>query len=537
MFALTDQPILVELVKSWMPNPSAGALATFEGWVRDYNEGREVTRLEYEAFGSLAEKEADRIVEEAKERFGITEAVCIHRTGSLEIGECSVWIGVTAPHRDAAFQACRYLIDEIKARLPIWKKEHYVDGTSGWVNCQECERHQHSREEIKLESFSSLSQQEENYYSRQMALPEVGKSGQLKLKNSRVLVVGAGGLGSAALQYLAAAGVGTLGICEFDSLEVSNLHRQVIYDFAQAGQPKAALAAHALASLNPMITIQTHAQRLTVESIESIFQGYDLVLDCTDNFEAKFLLNDAAVGYRMPLVQASIYQYEGQIHLYHPKTSTGGCLRCLWPDTPEAGCVGTCGEVGVLGAAVGVLGSMQAMEALKLLLGLPTPLGDHLMLLNLLTLDAQKIKRARRADCPACAAYQVVSQSVNLEMEEAHSPELPEAAFNLSIQDLMHPQYNGLQWVDIRESSERPDADTADIDERWQWTPGSQLQSADVDFSQWFNPNQGYILVCQKGKRSRFWAKTLRENGCPQVYSLEGGFNVLQKLPQPVLVP
>src|SRR5687768_5404058 len=185
LFSFREVPLDTAALQRDLHDDSCGGFAAFEGWVRDHNEGLAVTRLEYEAFAELAEKEGARIVSEAIAKFGVTRAACVHRVGSLALGEVAVWVGVSAAHRDEAFRACRYIIDEVKHRVPIWKKEHYVNGDSGWVNCERC------AETARAELVPCTAPD----YSRQMALREVGASGQERLRQAAVLVVGAGGLG------------------------------------------------------------------------------------------------------------------------------------------------------------------------------------------------------------------------------------------------------------------------------------------------------------------------------------------------------
>ena len=207
-------------------------------------------------------------------------------------------------------------------------------------------------------------------YSRQIALREVGTDGQARLRGASVLVVGAGGLGVPVLQYLAGAGVGRLGIVDADRLEPSNLHRQTWYALADCGREKSALAAERVRALNPEVRVEPHALRFDAGNADRLATGYDLILDCSDNFTTKFLLNDLALRTRKPVLFASVYQYEGQLQVVRGDDATA-CLRCVWPEATRDGLVGNCAEAGVLGPVPGVFGSLQALEALKLLLGLP----------------------------------------------------------------------------------------------------------------------------------------------------------------------
>ncbi len=390
-FALTTAPIDSAQLEAGLADPRAGALATFSGWVRNHNEGRQVKALDYEAYEALALSEGERILAEAIEKFGLHGASCVHRTGSLQIGAMAVWVGATASHRDAAFRATRFIIDEIKTRLPIWKREHYEDGSLAWVNCQRCADH----------APHHPQPDEVAYYQRQVAVPGIGPAGQAKLKAAKVLVIGAGGLGSSALQALAGAGIGTVGICDFDKVEISNLHRQFLYAAADIGQPKADLAAARLASANPFIALVPHAEKFDAASAERLVASYDLVLACTDNLPAKFLANEICQRLGKPLIAASIHRFDGEL-LTALSDNPAGCLACLWAELPSSEGIASCAEAGVLGAVPALLGTMQALEAIKLLLGQPVASAEALLLVDGLSLQTTPIARRRNAACPIC---------------------------------------------------------------------------------------------------------------------------------------
>src|SRR5450631_2247573 len=235
-------------------------------------------------------------------------------------------------------------------------------------------------------------------YSRQILLKEIGAQGQGALGRSRVLIVGAGGLGSPVLQYLAGAGVGCLGIVDADTLEPSNLHRQPIYALGDAGRPKAELAMAAVKRINPSVRVESHILRLDANNALALIQGYDVVVDCSDNFRTKYLINDAAVLARRPAVFASVYQYEGQLQVYKPEPRHA-CLRCLWPEATADGVVGNCAEAGVLGPVPGTFGALQALLTLQILLKMGGQLRGELLLLDFMNFSSLKVKARRRAEC------------------------------------------------------------------------------------------------------------------------------------------
>jgi sulfur-carrier protein adenylyltransferase/sulfurtransferase len=508
-----------------LEDPTAGGYASFEGWVRNHNEGHAVTRLEYEAFEALANKEGERIVNEAIEKFGVVKAACVHRIGSLAIGELAVWVGVSSRHRAEAFAACRYIIDEVKHRVPIWKKEHYVTGDSGWVNCERCAIHGLEHDHVHVASAHAHEHEHEHHshdahaqtsakpstvkhadYSRQIALRDVGSAGQQKLHAARVLVIGAGGLGVPVLTYLAGAGVGTLGIVDGDTLDASNLHRQTLYALDDVGRPKATLAAQRLRALNPEVNVRVHQERFTTSNAATLLADYDLIVECSDNFATKFLANDAALAAKKPAVFASVYQYEGQLQVYRANTDSA-CLRCLWPEATRDGLVGNCAEAGVLGPVPGVFGSLQALETLKLLLGLPG-LTNEIVLIDLLTLEQRKLRTTRRAECNHEPRIETESQA-NLEVTFA---------------DLTPAVNAGYKLIDIREPQELHDQPIAKA-------PSTHIPLATLlATTEPLKQDERYLLICARGSRSRAAAEHLRERGFKQAYSLRGGLAGLQKI-------
>lgn len=505
MFRFSTTPLDEPALRAALRDPACGGYAAFEGWVRDHNEGRRVRRLEYEAFEPLAIKEGERIVAEAIARFGVEHAACVHRIGALEIGEQAVWVGVTARHRDEAFRACRYIIDEVKHRVPIWKKEHYENGDSGWVNCERCAEHAgHAHDEHTRDGHThgghGHAAAVNSDYSRQIALKEVGAAGQEKLRRASVLVVGCGGLGVPVMTYLAAAGVGRIGLVDGDRLEASNLHRQTLYSLADVGKPKVELAAARLRALNPEVDIRTHSFRLDAATAPGIVERYSLVIDCTDNFSTKFMLNDTCVRLRKPVVFSSVYQYEGQLQVVRPDRG-GACLRCVWPEATRDGLVGNCAEAGVLGPVPGTFGTLQALEALKLLLDLPGQLADELLMLDLLTLGLTRVRTRRSADCPD-HALRLVANATDVE---------------LSFDSLERALAAGLEVVDIREPHELARVATPCATARH--LPLAQLLHGEAAMS----PAGRYLLVCASGKRSLAAAHVLRSRGYAEVFSLRGG--------------
>ncbi|HEX7816440.1 HesA/MoeB/ThiF family protein [Dyella sp.] len=340
-------------------------------------------------------------------------------------------------------------------------------------------------------------------YSRQVRLSAVGPEGQARLGLSRVLVIGAGGLGCPALTYLAGAGIGHIGIVDGDVLEASNLHRQTLYDAADVGKRKVELAAARLRALNPTVSITTIGHTLAAEDILPLFAEYDLVLECTDDMRSRYLCNDAAVLTGTPVVYASVYQYEGQLHLYQP-TADAPCLRCMWPVEPDPAQLGSCAVSGVLGPVPGVLGTMQANEALKILLGLGSKLEHDLLLMDLLDMDIRRIGTGHAGhDCHAQARQGLERRRASEALEQAF-PSLQAAVLA------------GYRLVDLRESDE---IEGDPLDAAALWIPSGDIARHAASFA-----HGRWLLICARGARSRHSAEWLRRHGYRNVFSLRDGW-------------
>jgi molybdopterin/thiamine biosynthesis adenylyltransferase/rhodanese-related sulfurtransferase len=340
-------------------------------------------------------------------------------------------------------------------------------------------------------------------YSRQTLLKEIGAQGQAALARGRVLIVGAGGLGSPVLQYLAGAGVGCLGIVDADTLDASNLHRQPIFALADVGEQKTELALAAVTRINPTVHVELHTMRLDADNALALIRGYDVVVDCSDNFRTKYLINDAAVLAHRPAVFASVYQYEGQLQVYKPRHA---CLRCLWPDAVADGVVGNCAEAGVLGPVPGAFGTLQALLTLKILLGLSGQLDGELLLLDFMNFSSLKLKAPRRAEChaPDCAHIREIARE--------------NPGVEIALRSLADAGQRGLEVIDIRTMEEfaaRPTAARHIAMPILLADPG--LLSAGREF----------LLVCATGKRSLAAARYLRTRGLA-VHSLAGGLQNLE---------
>ncbi len=259
----------------------------------------------------------------------------------------------------------------------------------------------------------TLSAERRNRYSRHLLIPEVGEAGQLKLLSSKVLLIGAGGLGSPAALYLAAAGVGMLGIVDADVVDESNLQRQILHNMTRIGQAKTASARQTIEALNGDVQVIEHNERMVADNILDMIGGYDLIVDGADNFPTRYLLNDASILARKPVVHGSIFRFEGQVTVFKP--FDGPCYRCLFPEPPPPDMAPSCAEAGVLGVLPGIVGSLQASEAIKLLLGIGDPLVGRLLLFDALETSFRELRLRRNAHCPACGDDATLREVTDLE--------------------------------------------------------------------------------------------------------------------------
>jgi molybdopterin/thiamine biosynthesis adenylyltransferase/rhodanese-related sulfurtransferase len=268
------------------------------------------------------------------------------------------------------------------------------------------------RSGFPVELHAGLDAPRRARYSRHLLIPEVGEAGQLKLLDSKVLLIGAGGLGSPASLYLAAAGVGRIGIVDADVVDESNLQRQIVHSTDSLGEPKVDSAKRAIEALNPDVQVVAYQERLTSENIERILaDGWDLIVDGADNFPTRYLVNDASVWHDIPVVHGSIYRFEGQVTVFKPRE--GPCYRCLFPTPPPPELAPSCAEGGVLGVLPGVIGSLQANEALKLALGIGEPLIGRLLLFDALSAEFTEVKLRRDPDCPVCGEHPTITEYVD----------------------------------------------------------------------------------------------------------------------------
>ena len=367
-----------------------------------------------------------------------------------------------------------------------------------------------------------LSNDEIRRYSRHLILPEVGLSGQKKICSTSVLCIGAGGLGSPIAMYLAAAGIGKLGIVDFDNVDFSNLQRQILHTDADVGRPKSQSAKETINGINPGVEVVIHNTRLTSENAIEIIKPYDIVVDGTDNFPTRYLTNDACVLLKKPNVYGSIFRFEGQASVFAPHLG-GPCYRCLYPEPPPPGMVPSCAEGGVLGVLPGIIGCIQATEILKLALGKGSSLVGRLLLFNALDMKFRELKLRRDTQCPLCGENPTITELIDYEMFCGITPEPDTSAQNpdeVTVHDMKQALADprlGIKVIDVREPDEY---EIAHID----GVPLFPLSTLSQRFTE-LDPNQQYYIHCKIGVRSMKALKFLREQGFKYLKNVKGGIS------------
>lgn len=362
---------------------------------------------------------------------------------------------------------------------------------------------------------TELSAEELQRYSRHLILPELGVAGQRRMKSARVLMIGAGGLGSPAGMYLAAAGIGTIGLVDFDQVDASNLHRQVLYSTTDVGRDKLEAATERLGGINPHVQVIAHSLRLDRTNALELIRDYDIVIDGTDNFPTRYLVNDACVLAGKPNVYGSIYRFEGQVSLFHG--AAGPCYRCLFAEPPPPELVPSCAEGGVLGVLPGIIGCLQANEAIKFVTGIGESMTGRLLLFDALRMRFHEVQLAKNPTCPACSENPSITELIDYQQfcgltDEDRLPEVDQIAPETAQQWLLE---KNTSLLDVRTNEERqiaaiPGSVAIPIDE---------LETRLEELSR----DQRWIVHCHKGPRSTVASRLMSEVGFPRVYDLEGG--------------
>jgi sulfur-carrier protein adenylyltransferase/sulfurtransferase len=372
--------------------------------------------------------------------------------------------------------------------------------------------------------MAQLSERERDRYSRHILLPEVGAIGQRTLKNASVLVIGAGGLGCPSSLYLAAAGVGTLGLVDDEKVERSNLQRQVLYSDDDVGKGKVVSAAARLKALNPDITVREHKERFTVETAARLVAQYDVVLDCTDNFQTRYLANDALVMAGKPLVYGAIYRFEGQAAVFDARV--GPCYRCIFPEPPSAELVPNCEEAGVLGVLAGTIGMMQATEAIKLILGIGEPLIGRLLIYDALEASFSTLKLQKKSECAICGTEPTI--------KELTAISVPTCAIDPTISSVASDEtaYQNISPHELRSMlSAKVDFDLIDVRRPDEFEGGSipgsiliPLSELEQRCTQELQPEREVVVYCRSGVRSRQAATILCSKDFQRVKNLTTGY-------------
>jgi adenylyltransferase/sulfurtransferase len=371
-----------------------------------------------------------------------------------------------------------------------------------------------------VEPAAELTVNEVKRYSRHLIIPDVGMTGQKRLKNARVLCVGAGGLGSPALLYLAAAGVGTLGVIDFDVVDESNLQRQIIHGQSDIGRPKAVSARDSIKEVNPYVNVIVHSEALTTDNVMEIFSSYDLIVDGTDNFATRYMVNDACVLLHKPYVWGSIYRFDGQASVFW--ADYGPCYRCLYPEPPPPGMVPSCAEGGVLGVLCASIGSIQVNEAIKLLTGIGEPLVGRLMIYDALEMTYRSLNIRKDPDCPICGENPTITELIDYDAFcGVISADAQEAASGSTITatelKAMLDDDDKIYLIDVREPNEYEIVSIpgAVLIPKDQFLNGSALEKLPQD--------RRIVLHCKTGVRSAEVLAVVKNAGFSDAVHLGGG--------------
>jgi len=365
-----------------------------------------------------------------------------------------------------------------------------------------------------------LTVEEVRRYSRHLIIPDVGKTGQRRLKNAKVLVVGAGGLGSPALLYLAAAGVGTLGVVDFDVVDESNLQRQIIHGQSDIGRPKAVSAMESIREVNPLVNVVLHEERLDSDNAMQIFEPYDLIVDGTDNFATRYLVNDACVLLGKPYVWGSIYRFDGQASVFWAEH--GPCYRCLYPEPPPPGMVPSCAEGGVLGVLCASIGSIQVNEAIKLITGIGEPLVGRLMIYDALDMTYRPVKVRKDPECPVCGKNPTITELIDYEefcgtvSEDAQKAAAGSTITATELKDMLDRDEN-IFLIDVREPNEYEIVSIpgATLIPKGEFLSGAALEQMPQD--------RRIVLHCKSGQRSAEVLAVVKDAGFSDAVHVGGG--------------
>ncbi len=365
-----------------------------------------------------------------------------------------------------------------------------------------------------------LTVDEVRRYSRHLIIPDVGKTGQRRLKNAKVLVVGAGGLGSPALLYLAAAGVGTLGVVNFDVVDESNLQRQIIHGQSDIGRPKAVSAMESIREVNPLVNVVLHEERLDSDNAMQIFEPYDLIVNGTDNFATRYLVNDACVLLGKPYVWGSIYRFDGQASVFWAEY--GPCYRCLYPEPPPPGMVPSCAEGGVLGVLCASIGSIQVNEAIKVITGIGEPLVGRLMIYDALDMTYRPVKVRKDPECPVCGKNPTITELIDYEefcgtvSEDAQKAAAGSTITATELKEMLDNN-DGIFLIDVREPNEYEIVSIpgAVLIPKGEFLSGAALERLPQD--------KRIVLHCKSGARSAECLAVVKDAGFSDAVHVGGG--------------